>query len=130
MANDSHQELVDFFDRFVDAFRTFDGGVVATRFHSPFIAVHTDKTVETLYSETETATYFQKYLEDYSALDCRTCGYRDLEVHPVGDSCLLATVTWELYDENRSILTSWIESYLIARKDSDLTILSTIDHAT
>ena len=129
MSNDSSQEVIVFFDRFVDAFRTFDGRNVARRFHTPFIAVHADKTVETLHSASDTATYFQKYLDDYSAQGCSTCGYRDLEVHPVGESCLLTTVTWELHDKNGTSLTSWRESYLIAHTNSEMSVLSTIDHA-
>lgn len=128
MSREIRQNAARFFDEFVEAFKTFDGAVIAERYFVPFVAVHTDGTAETMQSRSEIANYFQRYLDSYYADGCRTCGYEDLEVTGVGETCMLATVTWLLFDDNQAVVTSWRESYNIISLASEMLVLSSVDH--
>ncbi len=118
-----------FFDEFVDAFTSFDGNKIAERYHVPFVAVHSDGSVETMQSVTEIAAYFQRFLDQYHTDGCRSCTYDNLDVIPVGDACLLATVTWLLQDEDMDTVTSWRESYNLLCANNTMLVLSSVDHA-
>lgn len=129
MSKANRCDAVAFFDEFVEAFSTFDGLVVAQRYHQPFIALHSDETAETMQNHSETAEYFQKYLDSYHADGCRSCGFEELEVIQINQSSILATVTWKLYDSKKALVTSWRESYTIAFINSKMQVLTSVDHA-
>lgn len=118
-----------FFDEFVDAFRTFDGNVVAQRYSSPYLAAHVDETLDCFTNHSEIARYFQGVLDDYHARGCRSCRYADLEVVPLGEAGVLGTVTWELLHEDGSVLSRWRESYNMARSGEGLKVFCSVDHA-
>jgi hypothetical protein len=118
-----------FFDEFVDAFRTFDGEVIARRYLSPYLAAHVDGTFDCFTAQTGVARYFQKVVDAYHAQGCRSCRYSDLEVAPLGEACVLGTVTWELLHENGSILSRWRESYNLVRHGVELKVFCSVDHA-
>src|SRR5262245_50547429 len=85
-----------FFDEFVVAFATFDGGEIARRYLAPYLALHADGKLECFHSAGEIAAYFQKIVDEYHRDGCRSCRYRDLELLPLGARSALATVTWDL----------------------------------
>ena len=130
MIGKADQKVIDFFDEFVGAFKSFDGSIVAQRYFQPFTAIHADETVQCMFTSSETASYFQGFLDDYYASGCRSCSYKDLEVVPIGATSVLATVTWELYDDDLRIVSSWRESYIIANLNKKLLVISSIDHAS
>lgn len=129
MERDLNRDTTDFFDAFVRAFKTFDGAVIAKRYLQPFTAIHADGTIQCMYTPIEIAQYFQRFLDVYYSDGCRSCSYKDLTVDAVGATCVLATTTWELYDECLRVVTSWRESYNIAYVETKMLVISSIDHA-
>ena len=122
------KEVAAFFDAFVDAFPSFDGHEIARRFLPPYSAVHADGTINCFTSPEEIGSYFQIIVDDYYDKGCRFCRYKDLEVISLGRQCALATLSWELCREDGSVLSSWRESYNLARGDAGLRIFASIDH--
>ena len=120
--------VATFFDEFVEAFRTFDGRKIAARYLSPYSALQTDGAVRCFASEAETAKYFQKVVDGYHEQGCRFCQYKDLQVVPLGAQCVLGTVTWELCSEGGSVISSWRESYNLARTPDGLRVFASVDH--
>jgi hypothetical protein len=118
-----------FFDEFVAAFRSFDGGEIARRYLSPYLALHADGSIDCFHSAAEIAAYFQKIVDDYHRSGCRSCRYRELEVVPLGARSALATVTWDLLREDGAPLTSWRESYNLTLVDESLRVVASVDHA-
>lgn len=129
MSSSNQCDAATFFDEFIEAFGTFDGLVVAQRYHQPFIAVHADGAVETMQNHSDTAEYFQRFLDGYYADGCRSCSYKDLAVVEVNEFSILVTVTWELYDSKIALVSSWRESYNIVSTNSKMLVLTSIDHA-
>jgi len=123
------REVVAFFDEFVEAFATFDGGVIARRYLVPYLAMHADGSTDTFTSSDEIAGYFQRIVDDYAARGCRACCYRELEVVPIGLNAALGTVTWSLLRADGTELTSWRESYDLVRADGRLKAFVSVDHA-
>lgn len=121
--------MTRFFDAFVEAFATFDGTIVAERYSPAFIAVHADGSLESFTAAADIARYFQRFLDGYYADGCRYCGYQALDVVPIGEACVLATVTWELFNESGTLVSSWRESYTLARAPSGLQVFASMDHA-
>ena len=85
-----------FFDEFVEAFRSFNGTLIAERFLTPYLAFHTHSPAQVFMHRDETAAYFQRIVDNYHAEGCRSCRYQAMKVVPLGKDCALATVTWEL----------------------------------
>ncbi len=121
--------VAGFFDAFVEAFKTFDGAVIAARYASPYTAIKSDGGHIHLGSPAETAGYFQEFLDDYYAKGCRACGYKWLEVAPLNEGAFMATVTWELYNSAGGVISSWRESYQLAYAGERLVVFASIDHA-
>lgn len=117
-----------FFDEFVEAFTSFSGEVVARRYAAPYMAMHADGTHAVYSSAQDTAHYFQHVVDGYNEQGARACRYKDLDVVSLGRSHLLATVTWELQDQNGGIVSAWRESYLLALRDGEYKIATSIDH--
>ena len=129
MPGDLRAEVTQFFDAFVEAFATFDGTIVAERYAPAFIAVHADGSLHNFTASVDIARYFQRFLDGYYADGCRSCGYHALEVVPIGEACVLATVTWELFDGSHTLVSTWRESYNLARQPSGLQVFASMDHA-
>ncbi len=124
----SQQQIEAFFDDFVSAFASFDGRRIAERYLAPYLAHHVDGS-EVFASSAEIATYFQKVLDDYYARGCRSCRYDDLSSVALGSRNALASVSWQLLDENRQPVSGWCESYNLALVDGRLMIFASTDHA-
>jgi len=128
MTSDLRTDLTQFFDAFVAAFTTFDGAVIAQRYFPTFIAVHADGTLDSFTSSADITRYFQQFLDGYRADGCVSCGYKALDVVFIGQTCVLATVTWELYDSTGGIVSCWRESYNLAHAESRWLVFASMDH--
>lgn len=121
-------EVAAFFDAFVEAFRSFDGQLIARRYLAPYSALHAGDSVKCFPTHPDIAAYFQKVVDGYHSQGCRSCRYRELEVVSMGQACVLGTVTWELLLEDGRVLQSWRESYNLARTEGGLRVFATVDH--
>jgi hypothetical protein len=53
---------------------------------------------------------------------------KDVAIVPIGSQCVLATVDWFMYREDRSLIRPWRQSYNMVRADTDWRILLSIFH--
>lgn len=116
-----------FFDEFVEAFRSFNGDTIALRYLVPYLAFHTHGLAEAFLSRADTAVYFQRIVDAYYAKGCRSCRYKELEVVPVSEECIVATVTWELLAEDLSIVGAWRESYNLCLVEDRFLVFASTD---
>jgi len=123
------EQATAFFDAFVAAFHTFDGDRIAQRYIAPYLARNADGSVQCFREHAEIGRYFQDIVNAYRAQGCRSCRYTDLNVVSLGSHSVLATVTWQLLRADGSVLSSWRESYTLARTESELRIFASVDHA-
>jgi hypothetical protein len=100
-----------FFDRFVEAFASFDAVRLAELFATPGVSLRVNGSIVALTSREDVIRYYQAALDGYRRDGCRSCRWRHLEVTPIGRRCMLASVTWELLREDGSILVTWRQSY-------------------
>ena len=129
MHDSLREDVKVYFDAFVLAFASFDGQQVARLFLAPYLAMHTSSSVECFATPTEIADYFQQVLDRYHETGCRSCRYTELDVVAMGTQCALGTVSWELCSEDGSVLSSWRESYNLARHGGELRAFASIDHS-
>jgi hypothetical protein len=54
--------------------------------------------------------------------------FSDLEVVPIGAKSVLATVTWEQWRKDSSVLRKWRQSYNLVRTDGPWQILAATFH--
>ena len=118
-----------FFDEFIEAFRSFDGKVIAQRYLSPYLAFHTAASVQVFTSADDTASYFQKIVDGYHAKGWRSCRHKNMSVTPLGDECAIGTVTWELLAEDQSVVSAWRESYNLCFVEGRFMVFASTDHA-
>ncbi|HSX71847.1 MAG TPA: hypothetical protein VLF16_13040 [Pseudomonas sp.] len=121
--------LEAFFDDFVHAFARFDGALIARRYAAPYLALDGTGQARVFTTAEAIAGYFQSTLDHYAAQGCRSCRYHSLETVSLGSASVLASVTWELLDDEGRTLASWRESYNFKRGDEGLRIYASTDHA-
>jgi hypothetical protein len=121
-------EVAGFFDDFVEAFTSFSGARIATRYLVPGVAVRADGSVQWLQSRPEVERFFQAAVESYHKEGCRGIRFTDLDVVPMGGRSVLGTVTWELLREDGSVLRHWRQSYNLVRVDGGWQILASTYH--
>ena len=117
-----------FFDTFAEDFRTFDGALIAQRYLAPYLAFHSPTSIQVFTSQAEIAGYFQEVLDGYHAQGCRSCRYSELVTHPLGEGCVVATVTWALLAEDLSVVSAWRESYNLCLVGARLKVFASTDH--
>ena len=61
-----------YFDRFVEAFNTFDGTQVAQLFAAPFVALGRDGSLTGLPQQDDVTRYYQAALDRYRRDGCRS----------------------------------------------------------
>lgn len=128
MKNDRMARITVFFEDFNDAFATFDGNRVATKFSFPFLARGSDGISRVFDNQTELAHYFHEHLVDYRAKGCVRCEYSELQVTELGETTALASVRWSLRDHAMAEVLTWRESYLLNMGSGAATAFATIDY--
>lgn len=116
-----------FFDEFVEAFKTFDGSTIAERYVAPYLAMHMSGAAEVFGSSADIGAYFQGIVNGYHARGCRSCRYRELSVVPIGRESAIATVIWDLLAADGAALETWRESYNLYRVDGRYRIYASTD---
>lgn len=106
-----------YFDRFVQAFATFDGIKVAALFAAPVVAVRADGTSVGLATQEDVVRYYQSALDKYRGEGCASCRWSDLKVTTMGRAAMLAAVTWQLLKADGAVITEWRQSYALRRLD-------------
>ena len=117
-----------FFDRFVEAFATFDAANVAELFATPGVALGKEGGVVALTTRDELLRYYQSALDRYRAGGCTSCGWSCLETVAMGRDAVLAAVTWHLLRGDGSLLTRWRQSYCLAMAPSGPRIYASAMH--
>lgn len=121
-------EVATFFDDFVEAFKSFSGERIATRYLVPGVALRGDGSVQCLQSRPEVERFFQAAVDSYRREGCRGIRFEDLDVVPMGARSVLGTVTWELLREDGSVLRHWRQSYNLVRVEGGWQILASTYH--
>ena len=126
---DKVQIVKDYFDDFVDAFATFDGSGIATKFTIPYMVREVSGTSKLFHSYSQISEHFQNYLDEYNEKGCTQCQYSNLDIKWLGSESALASVDWTLQNHSGSEVMSWTESYLLSLKGKQATAFASIDHA-
>lgn len=126
----STTSIEHFFANFVTDFAAFDGSLIATRYRAPYVAISATGEPQILSTHTDIAQYFDGFLTQYQAQGCRSCAYQDLQIYPLSPTQLVASVTWQLFDAQHQILSTWRESYVLLQISIDWKIVMSIDHVT
>jgi hypothetical protein len=121
-------EIATFFDDFVEAIGTFNGGRIAARYFVPGVALRGDGSIQSLESRAEVERFFQSAVDSYRRDGCRGTRFKDLDVVPMGGRSVLGTVTWELLREDRTVLRHWRQSYNLVRVEGGWQILASTYH--
>lgn len=77
-------EIARFFDDFVEAFSSFSGPRIATRYLVPGVALRGDGSIQCLQSRAEIEHLFQAAVDSYHGDGCRGIRFKDLHVVPMG----------------------------------------------
>lgn len=127
-SSDLGQAMARFFDEFVDAFRHFDGPLIAQRYLAPYSALHAGGAIDLLTTPADIGDYFERIVAGYHAEGCRACRYSDLAFVAVGSQSAFATVTWTLLRDDGQPVSDWRESYNLTRTAAGWRIVASMDH--
>ena len=106
----------------------FDGSIIAQRYATPYSSLNAKGALQTFHTKAQIGHYFQGFLDKYHQDGCRSCLFNTLEVVPLGQMSLLASVTWVLLREDHSLASTWRESYNLTRSNNELLIYASTDH--
>jgi hypothetical protein len=121
-------EIAGFFEDFVEAFGSFSGARIATRYCVPGVALRGDGSLRVLGSREEVERFFQAAVDSYRREGCRGIRFKDLDVVPMGGRSGLGTVTWELLREDGTVLRHWRQSYNLVRVETGWQIFASTYH--
>jgi hypothetical protein len=120
--------LIQFFDKFVLDFKSFDGAVIANRYVAPYTAISSDKSVSLYKEQKDIEQYFSAILADYQKQDVAYCTYSSFEFLPIGQKSALVTMDWNMMKADGTLVTRWRESYVLILENATLKIVTSIDH--
>jgi hypothetical protein len=121
-------DIQKFFEAFCTAFREFDAALIAQRYAVPYTSLNSDGVHQVFGTHEQIGQYFQGFLNKYYEQGCRSCRFKELEVVPLGQRSALASVTWELLRNDRSVASTWRESYNLTRSNGEFLIYASTDH--
>lgn len=125
-----HDDLAkNYFDRFVAAFGTFDPARIADLFATPGVTVRADGSLIALTTREDVIRYYRAATEAYHRKGCRSCRWTHLEVASTGSRSMLATVTWDLFHEDGSAMTTWRQSYYLTQGADGPKAFASASHA-
>jgi hypothetical protein len=122
------QDLIQFFDKFAQDFKSFDSTIIANRYLAPYTAIGSDKSVLLYKEHKEIENYFAYILADYKKQDVEYCTYSNFEFSAIGEKAAFATMNWNMMKSDGTLVTSWGESYILILSDSILKIVTSNDH--
>jgi hypothetical protein len=111
--NKSEEAIKKLFDRFVEAFETFDGTIVGSLFIAPGVALKRDGTLQGFPVQQDIVAYYQTALDNYRASDCCGCRYSQLKIDFLNERSAVATATWDLLRRNDSVISHWRQAYFM-----------------
>ena len=122
------ENLIRFFDKFAQDFKSFDSAIIANRYLAPYTAINSDKSVSLYKEHKEVENYFASILADYKNMFVEYCAYNNFEFSAIGQKVALATMDWNMMKADGTLVTSWRESYILVLSDNVLKIVTSIDH--
>ena len=122
------ENLIQFFDKFAQDFKSFDGAIIANRYLAPYTAISSDKSVSLYNGHKDIENYFASILADYKKQDVEYCTYNNFEFSTIGQKAALATMDWNMMKADGTLVTSWRESYILILSDNVFKIVTSIDH--
>lgn len=121
------EHLIQFFDKFVEDFESFDGTVIASRYLAPYTAISSDKSVSLYKEQGDIEQHFASILASYKKQNIAFCRYVKFEFSTIGTESALTTMDWNLMKKDGTTVTSWRESYLLIWTDGKWKIITSID---
>ena len=103
-----------YFNRFAQAFATFDGTQVADLFLTPSVALRGDGSLVSLATPDDLSRYYQAALDRYHREGARSCQWSQLSVAAMGGRGLMAAVTWDLLRSDGTPVVRWRQSYCLS----------------
>ncbi len=126
----NEKAVKEYFDDFVEAFATYSGARVASKFSVPYLVRGESGQTNVLQSSADVSQHFQEYLDDYKSQGCRSCRYANLDVKWIGADSVLASVDWTLLDQSQAPVAGWSESYLLSVVGNQVLAYASVDHVS
>lgn len=122
------ENLIQFFGKFSQDFKSFDGAIIANRYLAPYTAISSEKSVSVYKEHKDIENYFNSVLSDYKKQGVEYCTYSDFEFSSIGQKAALATMNWNMMKTDGTLVANWRESYVLILSDNVLKIVTSIDH--
>jgi hypothetical protein len=122
------EEVRQFLAAYDEAFQTFEGARIAPFYHAPCVTVRGDGSIHSFQTRPEIESFFGGVAQKYRSDGLHGGTFYDLEVIPIGSRSLLATVTWEQWRADRSVLRKWRQSYNLIKTEGGWQILAATFH--
>lgn len=121
-------DLIGFFNKFVEDFKSFDGLVISNRYLAPYSAIKSDKSVSLYKEQQEIEQYFSNILLEYKNQKVVYCTYDNFAYSMIGQNAVLVTMDWSIMKEDGTLVNKWCESYILIWSNSIFKIIMSIDH--
>lgn len=124
----TEQDLHLFFQTFCLDFASFNGNKIAERYATPYLGLNAEGVLSVFLSSEQITNYFQDYLNQYREQGCSDCRYDDLSFVLLGAHRVVVSVTWQLYNPQQQLVSTWRESYNLLQNSQGLFIYTSTDH--
>ncbi len=117
-----------FLQDYIEAFLARDGARIAALYNVPCVTTRADGSIHAFTSQEETRAFFQRLSDTYYRDGCRGWRHANLEVTPLGERSMIATMDWEMRREDGSAIRHWRQSYNFVLGDGGPRILASTFH--
>jgi hypothetical protein len=120
----SSTEVNQFLQAYVSSFEDFSGATMAAHYHMPSVMTRSDSSVHCFSAIDSTRAALSVLVKAYFDQGAREWRYEDLEVVPIGNRSVLASVDWLMLDDQGALLKRWRHSYNLVDSADGLKILA------
>ena len=121
-------EVRTFFEKYSEAFASYDGRQIAALYHMPTVTMRGDASIHCLQSRDDLAGFFQTVVDTYRKDGYAGGTFENLEVIPIGGRSVLASMDWVMLRSDGSIIRKWRQSYNLVRVGTGWQILVSTFH--
>jgi len=121
-------EVRAFFEEYNNAFASIDGKRIAELYHMPTVTMRGDGSIHCLQSRQDLSQFFQGVADSYYKDGYRSGTIANFKIVPIGRRSALATMDWEMWRGDGSLIRMWRQSYNVVQVDDRWQILVSTFH--
>ena len=109
--------ILSLLERYTTAFDAADADGITECYHAPCLTIRADGSFHLFEDRDSIGQFFANVVKTYHDEGMESGTYSNLEIHPIGTKCALATMDWKMQRADGSVIREWRQSYNVMELD-------------